>query len=104
MKKLTTTTLTVHINDDPLGGIYIDRDPIHVDKNTEIEWEYVGANASGFTILFANDSPFAQKVYHSKAKKANSKAPNASAVKGMTYKYFVLADNDAVIDPGVIVH
>ena len=91
----------VRINRDPLGGIFVDRDPVHVRSGDSVDWVYAGGE---FVVCFASGSPFASNVFRSSAGRVNSGAAGGLGGANKVYKYLVITDANDMIDPGVIVH
>ena len=92
----------VQIKDDPLGGIFVDRDPVHVGSGNSVDWDYTGS--VDFVVCFASGSPFAGNVFRSAGRHVNSGAASVAGNPHKVYKYLVITDAGGVIDPGVIVH
>jgi hypothetical protein len=101
-KKKKRAKVTVTIAVDSHGGIYVDREPIHIDKNTDIEWKHT----KDFVVCFGEGSPFKGKAFRSRSSKATSNGLG-SGISGnpkKVYKYLVVTDSGETIDPGVIIH
>ena len=106
---MANNTIQVNIIDTKWGP-YVDRDPVYVGPNEEIEWKYDIQKAKEmnkdkskepfFSVDFYPPKPFKGGPFHEGH--ASSGRPDVPANEHHTYKYSVTT-GAGKIDPGVIV-